>query len=347
MPSIYLFYLGLVLTSVVANDVMNTTQDSSSLQTIITTEATDPVVTSSATSTTAIITTKTSNTLETSRSMNASDSNTNTTSTPGDRNKTQTSDGGVARTTIPMEKPSSAPTAINKNLSSTTKHNPATTKMANKSTMSSESTGIIIVVVIALVIVVFGVVCFVSRRRGRRYSVDFAASPDENVPLGAIHPEVRAESAPQNGLKTFDSTETAGTEPKGPEVAPETQEEKKEEAAISAAAPSAEAAAPPEAAAASASEAAPAATPEAPAAAPSPDSSEEKPKADDAKQSSSAPVDPLAEEKTDDEGAVSNKTSVESLKETNENNSNNSGSSQRRAWQRSNTIWEVGVDCPV
>ncbi|XP_032420182.1 nuclear pore complex protein DDB_G0274915 [Xiphophorus hellerii] len=341
MPSNYLFYLGLVLTSVVANDVMNTTQDSSTLQAIITTEATDPVVTSSATSTTASITTKTSNTLETSRSMNAFDRNTNTTSTPGDRNKTQTSDGGVARTTIPMKKPSSKPTPINKNLSSTTKHNPTTTKMANKSTKSSESTGIIIVVVIALVIVAFGVVCFVSRRRGRRYSVDFAASPDENVPLSTIHPEVRAESAPQNGLKSFDSTETAGTEPKGPEVAPETQEEKKEEAAISTAAPSAEAAAPPEAAAASASEAAPSA------AAPSPDSSEVKPKADDAKQSSSAPVDPLAEEKTDDEGAVSNKTSVESLKETNENNSNNSGSSQRRAWQRSNTIWEVGVDCPV
>lgn len=80
------FSVGLVLTSVVANDVMSTTQDSSSLQAIITTEATDPVVTSSATSTTASITTKTSNTLETSRSMNAFDRNTNTTSTPGDRN---------------------------------------------------------------------------------------------------------------------------------------------------------------------------------------------------------------------------------------------------------------------
>lgn len=97
-----------------------------------------------------------------------------------------------------------------------------------------------------------------------------------------------------------------------------------EEAAPSAAAPSSEPAAPPEAPAA----AVPDNTPEAP----PPDSSEEKPKVDDAKQSPPAPVDPSADEKTDDEGVASNKTSVESLKETNENNSNscNFSFSQRR-----------------
>ncbi|XP_014855022.1 PREDICTED: flocculation protein FLO11-like [Poecilia mexicana] len=345
MPSIYLFYLGLALTSV----QMSTTQDSSSPEPIISTTA-GPVDTSTSSMTTSI-TTETLKTPETNGSMNASDSNTNTTATPGDRNETQTSGGGVAYSTTPM-KPSSMSTLTptTKTFLSTKKittGRPTTKTNPKNKGGSNETTGIIVVVVIALVIVVFAVACVVSRRRGRRYNVDFAASPDENVPLGTMDPEVRAESAPQNGLKTFNSTEAAATEPKGPEAAPETQEEKKEEAAISAAAPSAEAAAPPEAAAAPAPEAPPAAPPEAPAAAPSPDTSEEKPKADDAKQSSSAPVDPPAEEKTDDEGAVSNKTSVESLKETNENNSNNSGRSQRRDWQRSNTIWEVGVDCPV
>lgn len=66
----------------------------------------------------------------------------------------------------------------------------------------------------------------------------------------------------------------------------------------------------------------------APAAAP--DSFGDKPKEDDVEQSPPAAAEPTVEEKTDDEGAVSNKTSVESLKEINANNSNNSDSSQQR-----------------
>lgn len=70
---------------------------------------------------------------------------------------------------------------------------------------------------------------------------------------------------------------------------------------------------------------------------PPPDSSDDKPKEDVAEESlppppAPAPVEPTVEEKTDDEGAVSNKTSVESLKETNENNSNNSDFSQQGGW---------------
>lgn len=65
---------------------------------------------------------------------------------------------------------------------------------------------------------------------------------------------------------------------------------------------------------------------------PSPDSSEDKPKEDVVEQSPAAPVEPRVEEKTDDEGVVSTKTSVESLKETNENNSNNADVSQKRGW---------------
>lgn len=60
-----------------------------------------------------------------------------------------------------------------------------------------------------------------------------------------------------------------------------------------------------------------------PAPAPAPDSSGDKPKEAVVEQSPPAPVEQSVEVKTDDEGLVSNKTSVESLKETNENNSNN------------------------
>lgn len=66
--------------------------------------------------------------------------------------------------------------------------------------------------------------------------------------------------------------------------------------------------------------------------APSPDSTEDEPNEDVVEQSPPAPVQPSGEEKTDDEGADSNKTSVESLKETNENNSNNADFSQKRGW---------------
>lgn len=63
--------------------------------------------------------------------------------------------------------------------------------------------------------------------------------------------------------------------------------------------------------------------PPAPAPSPTPDSSGDKPKEAVAEQSPPAPVEQSVEKKTDDKDPVSNKTSVESLKETNENNSNN------------------------
>lgn len=63
--------------------------------------------------------------------------------------------------------------------------------------------------------------------------------------------------------------------------------------------------------------------PSAESAAPAPVSSEDKPKEVAAEQSPPAAKELSVEEKTDDEDLVSNKTSVESLKETNENNSNN------------------------
>lgn len=66
---------------------------------------------------------------------------------------------------------------------------------------------------------------------------------------------------------------------------------------------------------------------------PAPDSLEDEPKGDTVEQSSSVLVKSNSEEKTDDEGDISNKTSVESLKETNENNNNdNTNFGQRRGW---------------
>lgn len=185
---------------------------------------------------------------------------------------------------------------------------------------AGDSTGIIILVVIILVALGFGVACFFLRNRRRRNSVDFTSRPDEtNIPLNSVEP---IDAVPQNGLQTFESTETA-KEPEEPEAKLEGQEEQKAEAGKSVVDPSAE-------------------TP-----VPTPDSSEDKPKEDVVEQSPPAPVEPSVEEKTDDEGAVSNKTSVESLKETNENNSNNAAFSQTRDTKRSFNFWDVPLDCPV
>ncbi|XP_049900456.1 translation initiation factor IF-2 isoform X1 [Epinephelus moara] len=194
-----------------------------------------------------------------------------------------------------------------------------------KTAAGSDSTGIIILVVIIIVALAFGVACYFARKRGRRYSVDFTSRPDEaNIPLSTIEPELPIDSAPQNGLTTFESAETTTQEPQEPEAKPEAQEEQKAEADKPAVEPSAESAPP----------------------APSPDSSEDKPKEDVVEQPPpAAPVEQNVEEKTDDEGTVSNKTSVESLKETNENNSNNV--CQLRDLERSSTFWDVPLNCPV
>ncbi|XP_071359679.1 uncharacterized protein [Trachinotus anak] len=210
------------------------------------------------------------------------------------------------------------------------------TKMDKKTTPKpqtankNDSTGIIILVVIVIVIIGFGVACLVARKRGRRYSVDFTYRPDEaNIPLSTMEPDLPADTVPQNGLKTFESTETTTKEPQEPAEKPEVQEEQKTEADKSVNEPSAESAAP---------SAAPA---------PSPDSSEDKPKEDVVEQSPPSPVQPSVEEKTDDEGVNSNKTSVESLKEPNENNSNNAGCSQKSDLELGMTFWDIALDSPV
>lgn len=64
-----------------------------------------------------------------------------------------------------------------------------------------------------------------------------------------------------------------------------------------------------------------------------PEATADKPKEDAAEPSSPPATEPAVEEKTDDEGVDSNKTSVESLKETNVNNSNSSDLIPQRGLQ--------------
>lgn len=61
-----------------------------------------------------------------------------------------------------------------------------------------------------------------------------------------------------------------------------------------------------------------------------PDMAKDEPKGGVVERTPSVPAEMSLEEKTDDEGINSNKTSVESLREANENNSNNGGP----RWQR-------------
>ncbi|XP_018546466.1 uncharacterized protein si:dkey-27h10.2 isoform X2 [Lates calcarifer] len=194
------------------------------------------------------------------------------------------------------------------------------------STAGGDIIGIIIFIVIIILVLVFGISCYITRRRGRRYSVDFTARPDEaNIPLSTIDPDLPGDTVPQNGLQTFESVEPTTKEPQEPEAKPEVQEEQTTEADKPVVDPSAESAAP----------------------APSPDSSEDKPKEDVVEQSPPAPVQPSTEEKTDDEGAVSNKTSVESLKEANGNNSNNADLSLKRDLESGYIFLDIPLDSQV
>ncbi|XP_029914886.1 uncharacterized protein LOC115364445 isoform X2 [Myripristis murdjan] len=186
---------------------------------------------------------------------------------------------------------------------------------------SGDTTGIIIIVVMIICFIVLGGACYFTRKRSRRYSVDLNSRPDDaQIPLSTVEPD---ETAPQNGLQTFASAEIETKEAQEPDAKPEAQEEQKADADKSVAV---DASADPAAAA------------------PSPDSSADKAKEDTAEPTPAAPVELNVEEKTDDESVVSNKTSVESLKEPNENNSNNSAA---RDWYPSNFFFDVPLDSAV
>ncbi|KAJ4944626.1 hypothetical protein JOQ06_013169 [Pogonophryne albipinna] len=230
----------------------------------------------------------------------------------------------------------------------------------------SENTGIIILIVIILFAVVFGVACYCARKRQRRRSVDFTSRPDDaNIPFSTF--DVDAE--PHNGLQTFESTESTTKELQEPEAKPEVQEEQTDghlplpfilfiyafpppnlgldndgAALLSHSLQQLHGCGSLGTAEADTSVDDPGETA---ALVPPPDSAEDKPKEEAVEQSPPPPLELSVEEKTDDEGVVSNKTSVESLKETNENNSNSADFSQKKDLKRNNIVWDVPLESPV
>ncbi|KAK1886849.1 Pheromone-processing carboxypeptidase KEX1 [Dissostichus eleginoides] len=214
---------------------------------------------------------------------------------------------------------------------------------------ASENTGIIILFVIILFAVVFGVACYCARKRQRSQSVDFTSRPDDaNIPFSTFD----VDTAPHKGLQTFESTTKELQEP---EAKPEVQEEQTDghlplpfipfilfiyafpppnlgldndgAALLSHSLQQLHGCGSLGTAETDKSVDDPGETA---ALVPPPGSAEGKPKEEAVEQSPPPPVELSVEEKTDDEGVVSNKTSVESLKETNENNSNSADFSQKK-----------------
>ncbi|KAM4585277.1 uncharacterized protein PAE49_004566 [Odontesthes bonariensis] len=335
MPSISSFLLGLVVASVIADDISAQPFLNSTGQSANSTEINNNSPTTEAPITITIKITSTTNItgiLRTTDSGNISDFYSDITSATTESNGVESSTdvSQAAATKAPSTKAPSTKAPSTK-APSTTPHavdpKGGTTKAKKEgggTAASKVDSTTITIVIIILIAAVLGVCCFLCvRKRGRRYSVDLTSRQDEaSIPLSTMRPEFPADTMPENGLQTFESTDSA-KEPQEPESEPEAQEEQKIEADKPAADTSTEPAAP------------------------APDSSEDKPKEDVVEQNPPAPVEPSLEEKTDDEGMVSNKTSVESLKETNENNSNNADFGQKRDIKRSNSPWEVCLDCPV
>nr|XP_020447484.1 uncharacterized protein LOC109955553 isoform X2 [Monopterus albus] len=228
-------------------------------------------------------------------------STTNPSTTRQEDSDDESSNGGEGvsqNATVSVTTPAPFTSPKSKTATSTTDRNKHTTTSPARRG-SGDTIGISILVVIIAVAVVFVIACcFLRKRRERRYSVDLTSRPDEaNIPLSTVEPELHIDSVSQNGLQTFENTATTKKESQEPEAKPEVQEEQKADKSV--VDPSAESAAP--------------------------HSSEYKPKQVDAEQSLPAPVELSMEEKTDDEGIVSNKTSVESLKEKNESSNNKAG----------------------
>ncbi|XP_033986135.1 mucin-5AC-like isoform X5 [Trematomus bernacchii] len=330
MPSLRLFFyiMGLVVASVTAEetatipglstDSADTTNNySTSVKPLNTTSTTNMTLANTTENNTA--TTTTYNTVTTNNTTIAPTTS-NSTEVPGTMTPStmKGGDGKKGPTTmttqamVPEEKTVTTPTLI-KILTEIPKPKP---KVA-----ASEKTGIIILVVIILFAVVFGVACYCARRRQRRQSVDFTSRPDDaNIPFSTFD----VDAGPHNGLQTFESTESTTKELQKPEAKPEVQEEQTAEADKSVDDPG-----------------------ETAALVPPPGSAEDKPKEEAVEQSPPPPVELSVEEKTDDEGVVSNKTSVESLKETNENNSNSADFSQKKDLKRNNIVWDIPLECPV
>lgn len=206
---------------------------------------------------------------------------TNATMTSADMNHTYVSVAEQNPTPIPDDemtrKPSLSSAAPKPN--TPVKTTESKTRLRDKMTTAEpsrgggDSVGIIILVVIIIIAILAGIVCYVARSRARRYSVDFTSRPDEaHIPLSTVE----ADAVPHNGLQ-FE-----GTEPHEPE------EQSEEHMVLNA-------------------------EPEnvVDVGAPSADSSEDQPQQEVPEPGPPAPVETSAGEKTDDDGAAANKTSVE------------------------------------
>ncbi|XP_049575306.1 uncharacterized protein [Syngnathus scovelli] len=67
-----------------------------------------------------------------------------------------------------------------------------------------DTAGIVILIVILVVAIGLGIACFISRRRARRYAVDFSRVDETNVPLSPVDPMLANDGAPHNSLQTFE-----------------------------------------------------------------------------------------------------------------------------------------------
>ncbi|KAI9525558.1 hypothetical protein NQZ68_006107 [Dissostichus eleginoides] len=314
MPSLRLFFyiMGLVVASVTAVEETSTIpglSPDSAVTTYNYSPSVKPLNTTSTTNITAGKTTENNTTTPTYNTVTTND----TTIAPTTSDSTE-APGTMTPSTMTGVDEIKTPTTMTTQAMAT---KPKTPK-PKPNVEASENTGIIILFVIILFAVVFGVACYCARKRQRSQSVDFTSRPDDaNIPFSTFD----VDTAPHKGLQTFESTTKELQEP---EAKPEVQEEQTAETDKSVDDPG-----------------------ETAALVPPPGSAEGKPKEEAVEQSPPPPVELSVEEKTDDEGVVSNKTSVESLKETNENNSNSADFSQKKDLKRNNIVWDVPLECPV
>lgn len=179
----------------------------------------------------------------------------------------------------------------------------------------SDSVGIIILIVIIVSALLAALICYIARNKGRRFSVELTSRPDEvQIPLSYVEPEA-VETITPNGLE-FEGTE----EPQEAQAKLDDQVEQKETERVTTDANANSAAQPA-------------------------DISEDQSKQDVPEQSSGAPAGPSEGEKTDDEEALSNKSSEKSQEcnEANENNCNNTVLPQREG----EAFWNMPLDSMV
>uniref|UniRef100_A0AAV2LIU3 Calx-beta domain-containing protein n=1 Tax=Knipowitschia caucasica TaxID=637954 RepID=A0AAV2LIU3_KNICA len=101
----------------------------------------------------------------------------------------------------------------------------------NEASKGSDGVGYIILVIIIIIALLAGLVCYVARSRGRRYSVDLTSRPDEvQMPLNTVEPEGPVETVTSNGLYC-EGTESITQQAQGPEMTPKVEQKAETEKA--------------------------------------------------------------------------------------------------------------------